>query len=132
MSLEFEVIDLVFNYINIRSIENQIRNIKSICFRNRVNHFEKIYRPVNPETNYLFSENDGRRLIFAKFKNKNVMEKRLYKYRCKPLMIQYVEQFEFDIAETDEEDEAIADINIYIDKELFIVACQAEELYFDI
>ena len=128
MNLEFEVIDLVLNYINDRSIEKQISNIKSLCFRNRVKHLEEIYRPVNPVTNYLFSENDGRRLIFAKFKNKNILEKRLYKYRCKPLMVQYIEQFEFDTAETDEEDEGIIEVN----KEIFIAACQSEELYFDI
>ena len=128
MKLEYEVVDLILNYINNNSIEGQIKNIKSICFKEQVRQFEKIYKPVNPETNYLFSENDGTRLVFAKFKNKNVSERRLYKYRCKPLMINYVEQFEF----VDNDESGTEEDPRIEDEVVHLFACRAEELYFDI
>ena len=89
--MEQQVVDLIYNLRAEVSIEKQIDNIKYICFNERVKEFEKIFKRVNPEVNYLISENDGSQCIFGIFKQKNTFEEQLYNYRCKPIMDEYLE-----------------------------------------
>ncbi len=96
MILELEVVDLVLNYNACNSIEAQIKNIKMLFFKQRVIELEKIFKRVSKRTNYLFSENDGSRCVFAMFKQKNTFEERLYNYRCEPIMNDYLDTLDFE------------------------------------
>ncbi len=94
MKLEYEVIDLILNFKAGVSIESQIMNIKKILFDKRVRELDKIFKRVKPCTNYLFSENDGSRCVFASFNKINTLEVRLYNYRCIPIMDIYVNKLD--------------------------------------